>query len=262
MSSAGLGFQVSVGADLDRFIEHIDAYGSTHVPFVTAYALTKTAGDLKRAAVDEMAKVFDRPTRWTLNSLYVKPATKNDLSARVHFKDGSGVPAWKYLGPQVEGGPRAHKSHEQRLIRAGVMRSDEYAVPGRGAKLDGYGNLAGSQIELILSQVKAAELYAGYRANVTKRSQSRTMKRGRYFVLRPDWPVPPEQSRAIRKVFPGVYWRAAGQQQIVPVLMFVRAPVYRQRFRYYELAEQIARDNTLRHFKDGWRQFVVGRGFA
>jgi hypothetical protein len=56
----------------------------------------------------------------------------------VRFKEfgGSGVPAWKYLAPEIDGDPRRRKSHELRLQGAGVLHANEYAVPGEGVALD------------------------------------------------------------------------------------------------------------------------------
>ena len=123
-------------------------------PFALAYALTKTAQDIKVAEIDVMKNVFDRPTRFTLNALFVKPATKTDLTAIVEFKEGFGsVPAWRYLGPQVAGGARSTKSSERRLIEAGIMKSNEVIVPGQGIKRDAYGNVPGSTMNRILSDL-------------------------------------------------------------------------------------------------------------
>jgi hypothetical protein len=57
------------------------------MPFAVALALTRTAQDVKRAEQAEMRGVFDRPTPFTLNSLFTKPATKQSLEARVWVKD-------------------------------------------------------------------------------------------------------------------------------------------------------------------------------
>lgn len=223
-------------------------------PFVTAYALTKTAQDIKSAEVRSMSSVFDRPTKFTLNSLFVKPATKTDLTAEVFFKDGFGsIPAWRYLGPQVEGGPRRHKAHELRLIKAGHMKPDEFAVPGAGVKLDAYGNISGSLIERILSQVQAAEQFSGYAANATAKSLKRAKKRktGRYFVLRPDG-----AGRAGRNVAPGIYFRAS-VRDVVPVIMFVRAPKYQKRFPFYEVARATVDGKLLAHAREGFERYVM-----
>lgn len=222
-------------------------------PIVTAYALTKTGQDIKDAEFSSMAGVFDRPTKFTLNALALKPATKRDLVAEVFFKTGfSSVPAWRYLGPQVEGGARVHKAHERRLIRAGFMLSTEFAVPGSGVKLDGYGNISGSTIERILSQLGAAEQAAGYQANATPKSRARAKKKkvGRYFVLRPDG-----SGRSARNVAPGIYYRA-GARDIVPVIMFVRPPRYQKRFPFYETAERVFDAKFLVRAREGWDRFV------
>lgn len=225
-------------------------------PMVTAYALTKTAQDIKAAEVETMSQVFDRPTRFTLNSLYVKPATKRDLVAEVYFKEGFGsVPAWRYLGPQVEGGPRVHKSHERRLVRQGLMRSGEFAVPGAGIKLDASGNIPGGTIERILSQLGAAEQQAGVQANRTAKSAKRAKRKGvgRYFVLRPG-----AAGRMGRDVAPGIYFRQ-GARDIVPAILFVRAPRYQKRFPFYETARRVFDQRLLARAREGFDRFVLSR---
>ncbi|MBX6427161.1 MAG: hypothetical protein IRZ09_14715 [Variibacter sp.] len=190
--------------------------------------------------------VFDRPTRFTLNSLFVKPATKQDLAAIVHFKEGFGsVPAWRYLGPQVAGGPRVHKSYERALIRAGVMRADEFTVPGAGARLDAHGNMRGGEITRILSQLGASP---DPMQNMTERSKRRARRTGvgRYFVLR--------GTRAPN----GVYLRKGGRE-IVPVLIFVPQPRYRKRFPFYDTAQRVFAARFAERFREGLARFAGGR---
>lgn len=246
---AGVHYRVDT-ADVMKALRNLS---ERDAPFVTAYALTKTAQDIKAEEIDTMKTVFDRPTRFTLNALYVKPATKTDLVAEVYFKDGFGsVPAWRYLGPQVAGGARVHKSHELRLIRAGLMQPGEYVLPGAGIKLDAFGNISGGTITRILSQLGAAEQQAGYQANQTAKSRARAKKKnvGRYFVLRPG-----AGGRADRNVAPGVYFRA-GAREIVPVMMFVKAPRYQKRFPFYERAQAVFQRKLVRRAREGWDRFV------
>lgn len=248
----GVHYRVEV-EDVRRALR---ALSERDAPFVTAYALTQTAKDIKAAEVETMQSVFDRPTRFTLNALYVKPATKQDLVAEVYFKDGFGsVPAWRYLGPQVEGGARVHKAFERRLIRAGLMQSDEFAVPGSGVKLDSFGNIAGSTIERILSQLGAAEQKAGAQANQTKKSRARAKKKGigRYFVLRSGGP-----GNADRNVAAGIYYRA-DLQAMLPVIMFVRAPRYQKRFLFYERAGAVFDQKLVANARLGFEKFVLSK---
>ena len=69
------GFRVD-----DRDARRVIARMRSEHPFALAYALTKTAQDIKAAEIDVMKNVFDRPTRFTLNVLFLKPATKTDLA--------------------------------------------------------------------------------------------------------------------------------------------------------------------------------------
>ena len=242
-------YRVDTG-DVMRALTHLR---EEDAPIVTAYALTKTAQDIKAAERRSMEDVFDRPTRFTLNALYMKPATKRDLVSEVYFKEGFGsIPAWRYLGPQVEGGPRRHKAHELRLIRAGLMEQGEFAVPGKGVKLDAYGNISGGTIERILSQVGAAEQMAGYKANETAKSRKRKAKKniGRYFVLRPG-----AAGRMNRDVRPGIYYRA-GLREMVPVIVFVRAPKYQKRFPFYAVASATFDAQLVVRAREGWERFV------
>lgn len=231
------------------------ALSEKDAPFITAYALTATAKDIEAAEKQSMQDVFDRPTNWTLNALAIKPATKTDLNAIVFFRDGGGTPAWKYLSPEVEGGDRRHKSFELRLIRQGLMKDTEFAVPGKGTKLDGNGNIPGSTLEMILSQVGAAEQWAGYQANATRKSLAKRKRAqiGRYFVLRPD--AGPGVARAVA---PGIYFRA-GFKEIVPVIMFVTAPKYKKRFPFHEVAAATFNARLLINARDGFQRYVVNK---
>lgn len=214
-------------------------------PFVTAVALTKTAQAVKTAEVESMRQVFDRPTRFTLNALQIRPATKTKLSAVVAFKEGFGsIPAFRYLGPEVEGGPRVKKSHERALERKGILQSDEYAVPAAGMPLDAQGNIRGGEITRILSQLGAAEQSVGYTANMTARSRKRNTRRarGRYFVLRG------------ASALDGVYKRT-GAREIMPVLIFVRSPRYGRRLPFYRTARDTAERVFPGAFRDAWRRY-------
>ncbi len=235
--AAGQGFVINVGADVAAFMGRLDAVQRDNIPFVTAYALTKTAEEIKEEEIEVMARVFDRPTRFTLNALYVKPATKRDLQATVAFKDGFGsVPAWRYLGPQVEGGPRAKKGFERALERAGLLRPEEFCVPARGLPLDSSGNIPGSMITQMLSGLGANP---DPLSNTTKRSKKRNPARGSYFVL-----------REVKGAPDGIYRRNGGRA-LQPMLIFVRQPVYRKRFPFYDTAKWVLGTQFAKHFRIG-----------
>jgi hypothetical protein len=241
------GFNLDVRADMARLTQNIAYFEQHEIPFVTAYALTKTAQDIRTEEYRVMEQVFDRPTRFTLNSLMVKTANKKNLQASVEFKEGfNSIPAWKYLGPQVEGGPRRHKSFESHLIRNGIMLPHEFAVPGAGAKRDAHGNIPGHEIVRILSQLGAAENAAGYTMNMSGRSRKRAVRRagGQYEVI-----------RGSNRLKDGIYLRR-NLRSLTPVLIFVGQPQYQKRYPFKVTAEQTYQRSFPRHFRAGWRNFV------
>jgi len=231
------GFVLNVSGDVDAFMGRLDYWQSESVPFVTAYALTKTAEEIKEEEISVMARVFDRPTRFTLNALFVRPATKRDLCAEVAFKDGFGsVPAWRYLGPEVAGGPRSKKGFERALERAGLLRPDEFCVPARGLKLDSFGNVPGSLITQVLSGLSASP---DPLQNTTPRSRKRNTRAGSYFVL-----------RDVKGAPNGIYQRTGGRQATA-LFIFTGAPIYRKRFPFYETAQWVFGTQFAKHFRIG-----------
>lgn len=233
---------LNVRADVNALARQLGALGSDQIPFVTAYALTKTAQAIKADAVDGMQKAFDRPTRYTLNALAVQPATKTELRSRVDFRKSTGLPASRPLGPEVEGGHRAHKSFEKRLVGAGLMLASEYAMPGGSVPLDAYGNVSRAYITRVLATLGVQH----GRPSKSKRGQGRP---GQYLVLRGEGRAPP-----------GVYERAG--RGIRPIFIFTRAPHYQPRFAFYELARAALRRDFATHFREGWRRYGAGRKAA
>ena len=213
------------------------------IPYATALALTRTAQDVKQAEYAEMQKVFDRPTPYTLQSLYLKPATKQNLESMVYFKDfaGKGTPAKKFLPPEIHGGERRLKRFESALKRIGILPDGRYVTPGSACPLDAYGNIPGSFIVQILSYFRAFG-EQGYRANITPKKKQKLKagtKRNRgyeYFVSygKGTW-------SGRQHLPPGIYKRTgfAWGSSVKPIFMFVRKPAYKPRFRFYELAKEI-----------------------
>jgi hypothetical protein len=217
------------------------------LPKRVASALTWTALEVRKGLQGEMSRVFDRPTRFTLNAFFVKPAKANDLTAVVWLKargpfsmsGGTVSGAPHYLEPQIFGGGRPLKRFEQRLQRARILPVGMYAVPGGGAKLDRYGNMSASQIVQILSQLKTLNDPggAGQSATGSRRSRRNVKRAGQFFAGRPGG----------GKLPLGV-WQKRGNA-IKPVLIFVRAPSYRQRFKFYDVSERIARQQFPLQFE-------------
>lgn len=198
-----------------------------------ATALSRTASAVREDVRAELPRIFDRPTPYTLGSMYVKGATASTLRAETWFKDeratsAAGIPATKYLVYHVEGGTRRAKRYERVLQMAGFLPEGWVTAPGKWARLDDYGNMSVGQIQQILSQLRLTVLSGSTRnMSFDARSQIRAQRRagGRFFV------VPVGSSRQ-----PGVYMRDFYSEAIVPVLIFVRKAAYVRRFDYYAIA--------------------------
>lgn len=205
------------------------------LPFAMALALTETAKLVKERLEGEMRTVFDRPTRYTLSSLRLFPATKQKLVARVWMKNESdkASPATKWLTPQVYGGSREDKRSEKLLRAKGVLPDGKYIVPGRDAKLDGFGNIGRGQLQKIIAGLGAQQ--DKYSSTESRRSIGNLK---RFFVMR-------NGREAI-----GIGERTGrGKGKLRLVLAFVGRPGYRKDFVFFAIAEQIADDQLPIQFE-------------
>ncbi len=249
-------FKVTFSGLRER-LQTLDRLEREQLPFAAALALTRTAQEVQKGVRDEMEAVFDRPTRATLNSLFIQPATKDKMEARVWIKDGrsingagnlggqegqwgKGRAASTWLTPQIYGGGRSDKGFEKMLRRRGVLGSGQYVVPGDKLDLDQYGNVGKGRLTKMLS---GAQLFTqeGYNANAT--DSRRSMRKGnrRYFMIR-------KGSRPIGIAERLGYGRGS-RNNIRIVLAFVRSPSYSKRLDFFGVAERIAEDQLPIQFE-------------
>jgi hypothetical protein len=218
---------------------------SKQTRFATAVALTRTAQAVQQKETLEIKDVFDRPTPFTVNSIYIKPATKSNLTAAAYIKDfaGKGIPASKYLKAEINGGFRRQKKFERALTLSGAMPPGYYAVPGEAADMDAFGNIKPSQIVQILSFFRAFP-EAGYKANMNDKGRARLAKGSKrkgtlgfeYFAGAPgDGKLPL-----------GIWKRTflAHGQPIKPIIIFVKGAFYQKLFDF----EYVARKTVEKEF--------------
>lgn len=204
-----------------------------HIPEALAKALTFTAEDVQEELTKTIPRVFDRPTPWARNSVYKRPATVQNLVAKVALKDdaGKGVSAQKYLAAQVFGGQRRQKRAESALTLRGYLGSGETISPGGRAEIDMYGNQANSEIVQVLSALKAFS-ETGFRANRTAKSVKRLGPAARQFFF--------SRGGRLRR---GVWERInqGGQRRLQPIAIVGRATNYPRRFDFFGIsAAQVA----------------------
>ena len=208
------------------------------VPFAAARALNDTIKAAQRDYRSTLPSVFDRPTPFTLNSAFTRPASKTDLRASLELRHfaAKGTPADRYLGPEILSGDRGMKRFERALSG---LSGGAFVVPGRGAQLDAYGNISRGQIVQILSRLNALGDQSAGRKTTGRLRKAKLLVRhgarvapGDYFVAR---------GRDGRPL--GVY-RLVSRGHIVPVLIFTRRPPrYRARLPFFQIVERSAAKN-------------------
>lgn len=209
--------------DLTKELDKI----AKQLPFILAKTLTKTAVAVKNELTAEMGRIFDRPTPFILKSLYVESATKSNLVSEVGVK----FDAVKHLTPQVFGGTRSMKRSEKWL--------GHYWLPGKGAKLNKYGNVATGRIVQILSVTQThPDLYS----RTTARSRKRNKTLPKYFI-------------AQKGLHPGV-WQREGKRGVKPILIFGTVPTYRPIFKFYEKGMAVAHSEVSRIFNETYDEVL------
>lgn len=211
---------------LTEIKKRLDDLAKKQVPFAAALAINRTGQKVKVGLVEEMKRVFKNPTPYTLNSLQLKPATKQSLKATVWFKEfgGKGTAATKYLPPQVFGGSRDMKKSEKKL--------GSFYVPGGAIRLNKYGNITPGQITKIMSSLRVfAE--KGF-------SMNRASGTSKYFVIR---------GRGSHLI-PGVWERT--KSGVKPMLIFTNNPSYSKRLAYFEVAQKMFDTNIHQEFNQAF----------
>lgn len=195
------------------------------LPFATAKALTQTAKKAQARLVGEMKAKFSNPTDYTLDSTFVKPAQKRNLTAVVGLRDRLAKKAHlsmaETLAHHFTGGDRAWKKLEVHLNRAGLIGRGEYVVPGAGATLDAHGNMNRGQIAQIMSQLRLG-LNPQNWSSKSRRSRRNVTKAGRIF-----WARGNERDRHLRR---GAWIDMGGSVGLRPLLIVVKGARYRRRF--------------------------------
>lgn len=223
----------------------------TVIPYAASTALTRVASAARQDIRAEMPRVFDRPNAWTLNSVRVRPARVDKLSATIEVKDdapNNGTRPEDYLLPNVVGGPRKEKRFERNLRYAGILAPGRRAIIGQGAKLDAYGNLSRGEIQRILTAVRAS--FDPAQNRTTSRKSRKNAKNAQYFVRGLDT-VRMEGGAPVRRAgfgTPGIYQRQG--RKAVPVLIFTdKPPQYRKRLDFDRIAQRRADEDFAAEFE-------------
>jgi len=181
--------------------------------FASAVALTRTAKIAKERLTKEIVSTFDKPKPFTIKSVKSTKATKARLQSTVSIKPITA----QYLQHHVDKRDRLTKGFEKVLRSRELLPRNMYVVPGRGVKLNPYGNVGKGLLKSIASGAGNAG--------------------SKYFVA------------ATRRGTTAIWQRTGrGGKTIKPVLIFVRKPDYKPEFKFYETAEKVFRKSFDKEF--------------
>lgn len=212
----------SITLDPKAFLRQLNTLELSQLPYAGAMALNDTAADALRHIQDRMDVLFDRPTRFTKNALFVWRANKNTMEAQVKERPSMGKR--HFLKVEEGGGTRPQLGIEKlmagRLAYSGILAA---IAPAKGAKIDGFGNWSAGERNLVLSTLGSQR---DARSNTTSASKKRKPKRAKYFV--------PSSGLSA-----GVY-RDDGSGKPVKVLNFLDSlPSYKPRLGFYDGVQEV-----------------------
>src|SRR5690554_8086379 len=226
---------VKISDDMDDALADLRRLGAG-AGRAQAQVVNEVAATAEQHLRQEAASVFDRPTPFTLNAFRVQYAKPSQPEAAVWVKDeksgaSKGLAPEDWFGPQVYGGERALKASERMLRSRGILPAGMYAVPGKGARLDAYGNMSRGHIVQLLSGLKAFDR-AGSDHNATdSRRSTRKGHATAFFVLR----------RGNQPI--GIAERRGKGVQVV--LAFASEPQYTPRFDFHGVVRKVAENDAL-----------------
>lgn len=126
--------KLNVSADVRGIARSLDAIARKQIPFASAQAVNATAEKVKAAEQDNMRRVLDAPTPFTVGAIAIKRATKSDPVATVFVKPIAAA----YLLPYEVGG--LNKLNSKALLKP------------IGAKVNQYGNLPRNLVKRLASK--------------------------------------------------------------------------------------------------------------
>lgn len=249
--------EFTIQTDLSKGAEVLGRQGKQY-RFALERTIRSGAYRIRSQEQEEMRKVFDRPTPFVINSVTVQDEANAALRATVFFRypGGKATPPEKVLAAEIAGGPRRSKRAEVALRRVGLLQPGYFLVPGRGIpadKVDQYGNVKGSFIVQLLAYFRAFS-EVGFRANMTARRRKQLAKakrneRGFKTIQGVEYFVSFGRLRSLSmgsdktSSLPAGIWSRSGTHgsNVQPVLMFVRQPMYAQRFDFFGVGERVVR---------------------
>lgn len=222
---------------------------------VIRYAVNDTVQDMVIGQRIEMRKVFNNPRPYTLNALFGKYATKrnqiNVTSAGIAFREfrAKGTPAYKYLMPNIKGGPRRHKRSEKALIGIGAINDGLFTSMGENFQRDQYGDITGGQYTRMLAELGANTIGM---TGPKQMKKAREKGKNRFFLM-------PRKGGKRGDGRPMAVAERRGSD-IVIMLVVHDAPGYKPIYDFYGLASRQVHYSLPKHFNRVFNRMMGGGG--
>jgi len=225
--------QIRIGVDPDNaFGRQLTELEQSQLPYAASQAANKVAYEIRERWKRQALRVFDRPTPLTVNAAMYRKATKAQPYAEIFIRDEAfkGTPPAKYLLAEVDGGQRRRKGFERLLQSRGLLSPTQFAVMGRGARANQFGNVPAGQVTKILSQLGAQrDRYQNQTPTSMKRRRTKAPTGGEYFVL----------TRRRGRLRPGIYERitTGWGSAVRSIFIFTNSATYTPRYDIFGMAE-------------------------
>lgn len=238
---------MKVKFDANPMVKRLDALKAVQVPFAASLAINRLAKGAKKAQQQGMRDEFSNPVPFTLNSIYIKSSTKQNLYAEVGLREFAvkGNPASKYLLPQIQGGP-AYATRFQKALRAkGILAPNEFAIPTQSdyLKLNRYGNVRPSQYTEILYGLRAFRDSSAF----VYRKEARRKKSVEYVART----TASYNNDDRRRFYPGIYinkQKAIEQKESALFWIQGRAPMFQGKYDFTGIGASYVRQNWNKEF--------------
>lgn len=220
---------INVRADIEQLKRKLSSLQRDHVPFAASVAINNTAIAVQGAISDEARTTLTaKPFTTGRGALYVRRSNKRNLIAEVGYKD---IQA-RYMQYQVVGGRRSHKAFEGALRGLGALPAGYVTVPGKGIRLDGYGNIPRRILSEIIGQLRTRK------GTFQKRGKSLSLRA--LFVV-----LPGSHDPRVRHLQPGIWQRIDalnGSSSVLPMLLYISSADYRRRLDMQAVARRTVGD--------------------
>jgi hypothetical protein len=218
---------------------------TNEIPSAVRNTVNDLAFDMRGRMIQEMQRIFDKPTAAVLKVPWVDRATKGGAGAKLYLSDyigtkGGAGPSHA-ITPHMTGQPntRGRKGLEKRLQSMGRITANEWLVPASGAPLDSFGNFKGSEVMRMIADIGAGNQFAGDSANTGTKNKAKRGKAGVYIWLR--------AAHGLQYGRPKGIYRRVGRK-IMPVMVVVRsAPTYAKRYRWQEIVQSYTKRRIQYH---------------